>query len=56
MSFDLKKDSGIDVKQEQHMHSLTLIWDDMDNITHRWLLWDGEKPLPHNAFKLARQK
>jgi hypothetical protein len=56
LSFDLKKNSGIDVKTEKHMHSLTLTFDDANNITHDWLLWDGGKPQPHNAFKLARKQ
>lgn len=56
LSFDLKQDSGINVEKEKHMHSLTLTFDDADNITHNWTLWEDGKPQPHNPFTLARKK
>ena len=56
LSFDLKRDSGINVKKEKHMHSLTLTFDDADNITANWTLWEAGKPQPHNPFNLTRKK
>jgi hypothetical protein len=56
LAFDLKKNSGINVKTEKHMHSLTLTLGDAGNITHDWVMWESGKPQPNHTFKLARKK
>jgi hypothetical protein len=56
LSFQLTKDSGIDVEKEMHMHNLVLTFDDADHITHEWTVYEGGKPQPCHGFKLERMK
>lgn len=56
LTLDLAKDSGIDVANEKHMHSLTLTFDGPDRLTQEWTLFDGGKAQPHQPFTLERVK
>ena len=53
LSFELAKNSGIDIKKEVHMHALKLSFD-QDKLTQEWTSFKGGKPQDKAVFNLTR--
>jgi hypothetical protein len=55
LAFDFDKSSGVD-KHSAHMHSLTITFQDPDNITQDWRMYEDGKPKESHPFSLKRVK
>jgi hypothetical protein len=56
LTFDLDKKCGIEVKSEQHMHALTITFDDPDTITQSWTMFENGKSEDPHSYTLKRVK
>ncbi len=55
MRFELAKGSGIDVRRDQHMHSLNLDFKDRDHIVQTWGCFEKGKENMQTVIALARR-
>ena len=51
-----EKDPGISSLKEMHMHSLRIVIDGKDSITHNWTLFDNGEKKSVEVIKLVRAK
>lgn len=51
-----KKNPNLHSVEETHMHSLKILFDNKDNITHTWSLYEKGKKKSDTVIKLTRMK
>jgi len=56
LKFDFDETCGLNAKNEMHMHSLRITFDDPDTITQNWTLFAEGKPKDEHPFTLRRVK
>lgn len=56
INFDFDPKCGVNAKSEMHMHALSITFDNPDQITHNWKLYEDGKPKEGVPFTLKREK
>ena len=55
LELSLTDSPGIDASKDQHMHALTLTWQDSDHLTQTWTSYEGGKPHETTTIRLSRR-